>query len=72
MARPVISEKRGTLASDNRILLRLKAAWRDGTESLFFTPSAFIEGLIASVAAGRLLLNSHADLKSPFLRSNAA
>lgn len=59
MARPAISDERVTLADDNNIRLRLKTAWRDGTESLLFTPSEFIEKLIALVPIPRFHLTRY-------------
>jgi hypothetical protein len=59
MARPAISEERVTLAGENTIRLRLKTAWRDGTESLLFTPSEFIEKLIALVPIPRFHLTRY-------------
>jgi hypothetical protein len=49
MARPAIADDRLSLTADNSIKLRLKNQWRDGTESILFSPSEFIEKLIALV-----------------------
>lgn len=59
MARPAISEERVTAVDDNTIRLRLKSPWRDGTESLLFTPSEFIEKLIALVPIPRFHLTRY-------------
>jgi hypothetical protein len=49
MARPAIAEERLALLPDGSIRLQLKTSWRDGTQFLLFTPSEFIEKLIALV-----------------------
>ena len=59
MARPAISEERVTAVDDNTIRLRLKSPWKDGTESLLFTPSEFIEKLIALVPIPRFHLTRY-------------
>ena len=59
MARPAISDERVTIADNNNIRLRLKTAWKDGTESLLFTPSEFIEKLIALVPIPRFHLTRY-------------
>ena len=59
MARPAISDERVTAVDDNTIRLRLKSPWRDGTESLLFTPSEFIEKLIALVPIPRFHLTRY-------------
>ncbi len=59
MARPAISDERVTISDDNNIRLRLKTAWKDGTESLLFTPSEFIEKLIALVPIPRFHLTRY-------------
>ncbi|RPH40206.1 MAG: hypothetical protein EHM87_22690 [Burkholderiales bacterium] len=41
--------ERLSLTADNSIKLRLKNPWRDGSESILFSPSEFIEKLIALV-----------------------
>jgi hypothetical protein len=72
MARPAISDERVTIADDNNIRLRLKTAWRDGTESLLFTPSEFIEKLIALVPIPRFHLTRYYGVlasRSPHRRS---
>jgi hypothetical protein len=59
MARPAISDERVTVVDENTIRLRLKTPWRDGTESLLFTPSEFIEKLIALVPIPRFHLTRY-------------
>jgi hypothetical protein len=59
MARPAISDERVSVMDENTIRLRLKTAWRDGTESLLFTPSEFIEKLIALVPIPRFHLTRY-------------
>jgi hypothetical protein len=59
MARPAISDERVSVVDENTIRLRLKTAWRDGTESLLFTPSEFIEKLIALVPIPRFHLTRY-------------
>jgi Putative transposase len=44
---------------ENTIRLHLKTAWRDGTESLLFTPSEFIEKLIALAPIPRFHLTRY-------------
>jgi hypothetical protein len=53
MSRPAIADDRLSLTADNSIKLRLKNQWRDGTESILFSPSEFIEKLIALVPIPR-------------------
>ena len=59
MARPAISDERVSVVDENTIRLRLKTAWRDGTESLLFTPNEFIEKLIALVPIPRFHLTRY-------------
>ena len=47
------------MTDENTIRLRLKTPWRDGTESLLFTPSEFIEKLIALVPIPRFHLTRY-------------
>ena len=65
MARPAISDERVTIADDNCIRLRFKTAWRDCTESLLFTPSEFIEKLIALVPIPRFHLTRYYSVLAP-------
>ena len=59
MARTAISGERVSVVDENTIRLRLKTAWRDGTEALLFTPSEFIEKLIALVPIPRFHLTRY-------------
>jgi hypothetical protein len=59
MARPAIADERLSLTADNSIKLRLKNQWRDGTESILFSPSEFIEKLIALVPIPRFHLTRY-------------
>jgi hypothetical protein len=59
MARPAIADDRLSLTADNSIKLRLKNQWRDGTESILFSPSEFIEKLIALVPIPRFHLTRY-------------
>ena len=59
MARPAISDERVTAVDDNTLRLRLKTPWRDGTESLLFTPSEFTKKLIALVPIPRFHLTRY-------------
>ncbi|MEI7591187.1 MAG: transposase, partial [Deltaproteobacteria bacterium] len=59
MARPAIADERLSLTADNSIKLRLKNPWRDGTESILFSPSEFIEKLIALVPIPRFHLTRY-------------
>ena len=51
MARPAISDERVTIEGPQSIRVKLKSTWRDGTESLLFTPSEFLERLVALIPA---------------------
>mgnify|MGYP003341026394 CR=1 FL=1 len=51
MARPAISDERVIIEGPESIRVKLKSAWADGTHSLFFTPSEFLEGLVALIPA---------------------
>jgi hypothetical protein len=64
MARPAIADERLSLIPDNSINLRLKSPWRDGTESILFSPSEFrdggpIEKLIAFIPIPRFHLTRY-------------
>jgi hypothetical protein len=49
MGRPPLSEERLKLAPDGRIIVKLKTAWSDGTQSVILTPLELIERLVALV-----------------------
>jgi hypothetical protein len=49
MARPAISEERISVLPSGDIKLKLKTPWRDGSEYLIFSPTEFLEKLLALV-----------------------
>jgi hypothetical protein len=49
IACPVISDERVIIERPQSIRVRLKSRWADGTESLLFTPSEFLERLVAPI-----------------------
>gem|GEM_PF-4348432 len=51
MARPAISDERVIIEGPASIRIKLKSAWADGTHSLLFTPSEFLERLVALIPA---------------------
>ena len=51
MARPAISDERVFIEGPQSIRLKLKSRWTDGTESLLFTPSEFLERLVGLIPA---------------------
>ena len=51
MARPAISDERVIIEGPQSIRVKLKSRWADGTESLLFTPSEFLERLVALIPA---------------------
>lgn len=51
MARPAISDERLIIEGPQSIRVKLKSRWADGTESLLFTPSEFLEQLVALILA---------------------
>jgi len=59
MARPATAGERRSLTAENSIKLRLKNPWRDGPESILFSPSEFIEKLIALIPIPRFHLTSY-------------
>ena len=60
MARPAISDERVIIEEPQSIRIKLYSKWRDGTESLLFTPSEFLERLVALIPAPK----SHTTLVS--------
>ena len=48
MARPAISDERVIIEGPQFIRIKLKSRWADGTESLLYTPSEFLERLVRS------------------------
>jgi hypothetical protein len=59
MARPAIADDRIEVLSDDSIRLKLKTPWRDGTEYLVFTPTEFIEKLVALIPIPRFHLTRY-------------
>lgn len=59
MARPAIADERLSVLPNGDIKLKLKTPWRDGTESILFTPSEFIERLIALIPIPRFHLTRY-------------
>ncbi|NBO38582.1 hypothetical protein EBU99_08365 [bacterium] len=51
VARPAISDERVIIEGPASIRIKLKSAWADGTHSLLFTPSEFLERLVALIPA---------------------
>ena len=51
MAGPAISDERVIIEGPQSIRVKLKSRWTDGTESLLFTPSEFLERLVALIPA---------------------
>ena len=51
MAMPAISDERVIIEGPQSICVKLKCKWPDGTESLFFIPSEFLERLVALIPA---------------------
>ena len=51
MARPAISDERVIIEGPQSICIKLKSRWSDGTESLLFTSSEFLERLVALIPA---------------------
>jgi hypothetical protein len=47
LLRPALAQHRLRLRADGRVLLELKAAWRDGTSHLLFEPVELLEKLAA-------------------------
>lgn len=51
MARPAISDERVIIEGAQSVRVKLKSRWTDGRESLLFTPSEFLERLVALIPA---------------------
>ena len=51
VARPAISDERVIIEGAQSIRVKLKSRWADGTESLLYTPSEFLERLVALIPA---------------------
>jgi hypothetical protein len=50
-ARPAISDERVIIEGPQSIRVKLKSRWSDGTESLLFAPSEFLERLVELIPA---------------------
>jgi uncharacterized protein YbaR (Trm112 family) len=59
MARPAIADERLSLMPNGDIKLKLKTPWRDGSEFLLFTPTEFIEKLVALIPLRRFHLTRY-------------
>jgi hypothetical protein len=59
MARPAIADERLSVTSDDSIQLKLKTPWKDGTEYLLFSPTEFIEKLLALTPIPRFHLTRY-------------
>jgi len=72
-ARPPLANDRLTKREDGRYLLRLKAAWRNGTTHLCFEPVELMERLAAQIPKPRINLVLYAGVLAPNakLRANA-
>ena len=51
MARHAISDERVIIEGPQSIRVKLRSRWADGTDSLHFTPSEFLERLVALIPA---------------------
>jgi hypothetical protein len=73
MARPAISDERVIIEGPQSIRVKLKSKWRDGTESLLFTPSEFLERLVALIPAPKFYTTRYYGVlasRSPHRSSN--
>jgi hypothetical protein len=65
MARPAISEERISVLPNGDIKLKLKTPWRDKTEFLIFTPTEFLEKLLALVPLSKFHLTRYYGVFAP-------
>jgi hypothetical protein len=65
MVRPAISEERISVLPSCDIKLKLKTPWRDGSEFLIFTPTEFLEKLLALVPLPRFHLARYYGVFAP-------
>ena len=74
MARSAISDERVIIEVPQSIRVKFKSKWRDGTESLLFTPSEFLERLVALIPAPKFhtTQNSTPHAIMEFLRADNA
>jgi hypothetical protein len=65
MARPAIAEDRISVLPNGDIKLKLKTPWRDGSEFLLFTPTEFLERLLALVPLPKFHLTRYYGVFAP-------
>jgi hypothetical protein len=65
IARPAIASERLSIASDGRVVYRLRRAWRDGTSAIVFEQLAFLERLAALVPRARAHLLTYHGVLAP-------
>ena len=65
MARPAIAEDRISILPNGDIKLKLKTPWRDGSEFLLFTPTEFLEKLVALVPLPKFHLTRYYGVFAP-------
>ena len=65
MARPAIADERISIIDDNTIRLHLKTPWPNGVTALEFTPTEFIEKLIALIPIPRFHLIRYYGVFAP-------
>ena len=70
--RPPIAQERLGLQLDGRIVLTLKAAWRDGTTHLVFTPLELLGRLAVLIPRPRVNLVLYHGILAPHARGRAA
>ncbi|HEY4183918.1 MAG TPA: transposase [Polyangia bacterium] len=71
LARPPIATARLSQLDDERLQLRLKRPWRDGTTALMFTPHELIERLVAQVPRRRAHLTRYHGVLAPAFAARA-
>ena len=65
LARPAIAEDGISILPNGDIKLKLKTPWRDGSEFLLFTPTEFLEKLVALVPLPKFHLTRYYGVFSP-------
>lgn len=65
LARPPVSQERVCWVDDNRVSVRLKRAWHDGTTHLVFTPLELVERLVALIPRPRSHLTRYHGVFAP-------
>jgi hypothetical protein len=71
LLRPAVAQDRLQLMGDGRVLLTLKAAWRDGTRHLLFEPLDLLEKLAAITPRPRINLVLYHGVLAPHSRWRA-